>query len=485
MKRSRILIVCGLLAVLVACARNPVTGRPELVLVSARAERELGLREAQKVERTMGLVEEAALVAWVQTVGERLAAHSPRQDVSYRFHVVDAAEPNAFALPGGPVYVSRGLLALVNDEAELACVLGHEIGHVAARHSVRRLTVGAPFALAFGVPSAVVGSVSRTLGGVVGGVGAALSQGLVLAPYSREQERQADRIGIEIAAKAGWDPGAMARFLTTLERETELMRGTSRRPSFFDSHPSAPARVADTARRAQGLTPAPARPVAGSRAALLRRLDGLLVGPNPAQGVFDDGLFLHPGLAFALRFPADWKTESTRQFVAGKHPEAAETYAILQLAGDGDDPAAGARADGIDEERLAQARRLQVSGLPALRWTTRSRGHGVDLTWIAHGGRVYRVAGVAPETRFEAALPQLRAVAESFRPLRPDDARRIRALRLRIRRARGGEALPALLERSGSAWPPAQVAVANALEEGARLREGQLVKVAVSEPYTR
>ncbi len=242
------------------CATNPVTGRSELVLVSAEREKELGRDEARRVEQEMGLLADPALVAYVQGVGQRLAAQSPRRDVEYRFQVVDRTEPNAFALPGGYVYVTRGLLVFVNSEDELAGVIGHEIGHVAARHSVQQISRAAPLAVVTGIGAAVTGVVSPGLGRAVGGAGAAASE-LILAPYSRDQEREADRVGQGLAAAAGWDPAGLPAFLKTLSREEDLSGGGPRRPSFLDSHPATPERVAATAEHARELARAPEAPM--------------------------------------------------------------------------------------------------------------------------------------------------------------------------------------------------------------------------------
>src|SRR5216110_3142734 len=179
-------VVLAVLALLGACTRNPVSGRPELTLMSAAEERRIGAEQAAEVARTIGLVDDPRLGTYVQEVGRRLAARSPRRDVTYTFAVVDMAEPNAFALPGGPVYVSRGLLVLTNSEDELAGVLGHEIGHVAARHAVRRVTRAAPLAVVTGLGAAVTSIVSPMLGDLVGGIGG-VAGAFVLAPYSRER----------------------------------------------------------------------------------------------------------------------------------------------------------------------------------------------------------------------------------------------------------------------------------------------------------
>src|SRR6185503_5653205 len=230
------LLPLGLAAVmLTGCAVNPVSGRHEPSLILASQVRELGREEAKKVEASMGLVDDSPLTAYVLQVGERIATHSPHAGVDYTFSVLDLPEPNALALPGGYVYVSRGLLALLNSEDELAGVVGHEVGHVAARHSVRRVTRAAPIGVVSGVGAAVVGMVSPVLGDVVGRVGS-LSKELLLAPYGRDQEREADRVGAELSAKAGWDPHALASSLRTLEREAVLENAGVNRLSFFATH---------------------------------------------------------------------------------------------------------------------------------------------------------------------------------------------------------------------------------------------------------
>ncbi len=481
--RWLVLVLAALaLAAPFGCARNPVTGWPELVLVSTAREIEIGQEEADKVEKSIGYVPDRPLQRWVQQIAQRLAAHSPRRDVEYHFYVVDMIEPNAFALPGGHVYVSRGLLALVNSEDELACVLGHEIGHVAARHSVQRATVATPFALVLGIPTAIVGAVSGILGDVLGGV-SSLAAGVVIAPYSRQQERDADRIGLKLAAQAGWDPRAMSGFLHTLERDQQLAAGGPRRPTFFDSHPSTPSRVRDPAEFAGSLEPAARNAIAGDRASLLARLDGLLVGENPREGVFQEELFLHPVLGFGIRFPEGWKTANARSYVAASDPDDEKVLVVLQLAAEGNDPVAGARADGLDEEVTGRLEPVGIHGLDAVRFEGERRGAGFELTWIAHRGHVYRIVASAPRAEFGRQRATLRDVARSFHALDESERARILEDRLRTARSRDGESLAALVERTGASWSAEQAAVANALEAEEPLEAGRLVKVPLPERF--
>lgn len=476
----------------VGCAINPVTGRPEVVLTTTEGEREIGMEEARKVEEDMGLVEDPGLTAYVEAVGQRLAQHSPRQDVAYHFHVVEMVEPNAFALPGGFVYVTRGLLALVNSEDELAGVIGHEIGHVAARHAVQRLSAAAPFAIVGGITGAVTGLVSKRLSNVVTGI-TGFAGGLVLAPYSRSQEREADEVGVQLLGAAGWDPAALSRFLHTLEREVELRGGKPQKASFFDTHPATPERVADTAKQARTVARGARQSVAPDRRAFLAKLDGLVIGPDPAAGIVRENRFLQPALDFALEFPSGWKVENTRRLVAGIEPEE-RAFVVLQVAGEGDDPMAVPLAlERKMKEKDPQAslmdrvERVRIGNLRAARMflqtKTESGPTAVDLTWIAHGGLLYQITAISPAKDYDRYRPLFRRSVETFRPLTPAEHGGIRITRLRLVTAREGETLEQLVGRAGSAWTPQEAGVANAREPGARLAGGDLVKVAMDEPY--
>ena len=436
----------------------------------------------------MGLLDDPALVAYVQAVGQRLAARSPRRDVEYRFQVVDRAEPNAFALPGGYVYVTRGLLIFVNSEDELAGVIGHEIGHVAARHSVQQISRAAPLAVVTGITATLTGVVSPGLGRAVGGAGAAASE-LILAPYSRDQEREADRVGQNLAAAAGWDPAGLPAFLKTLGREEDLTRGGPRRPSFLDSHPATPERVAATAEHAREVARASAAPISPDRGAFLRRLEGLPVGARAAEGVFEGQRFLHPDLDFTVRFPERWSTENNREQVAGVAPDQ-QAFMAVEVVAKGDDPLIGAKL--VQEASrvpvVQTTERLTVNGLPAARTRLRGRTDTREVTallaWIAYRGRVYQIAGVTPLERSEAFGPVFESTMQSFRPLTREERGSIREDRLRLVEAKEGETVSALTARSGTRWSAAMVAVVNGLAPSDRLRRGQLVKVARSEPYT-
>jgi predicted Zn-dependent protease len=450
--------------------------------VSPEEERQLGRKEAEEVERTVGLVRDRRLVEYIEGIGARLGQAAGRPDVTWQWSVADEAEANAFALPGGWVYVTRGLLALTNREDEVAGVLAHEMAHVLERHAVSRVEAATPLAVLFGVPSGILGMVSPTLGGIVGGAGRVVS-GLTLAPYSREQEREADRIGVALCARAGWDPAALGGFLGTLERADALAGGAPSGSSFFSTHPSTPDRVASIESAARALSRGAGAPIAGSRAALLGRLDGLVIGNSAANGVFAGRLFLHPDLDLALEMPAGWKTANSARAAGAVAPDEAAVV-LLQLVGRGDDPVSGARADGLSDAQVQRLRRLQISGLPAAALTASTRdGTRVALTWIAHRTRIFRVTGVCRNAEWERHREPLERTAGSVRPLRADDQARITESRLRIRTARAGETVAQVVARGGATWSPAQAAVANGVALDRALERDWPVKVALAERY--
>ena len=473
-----------LAATLVACSINPVSKMPEVTLLTVEQEKKIGEEEDKKVAQEMGLLDDAGLTAYFEALGQRLAKESPRQDVAYRFHVVDMIEPNAFALPGGYVYVTRGLLVLANKEDELAGVVGHEIGHVAARHTVQRVSRQGPFALITNLVSGVTGFFVPIVGDIVGGVGN-LAQSIVFSPYSRSQESQADEVGQEIAAKAGWDPLGLTAFLTTLGREEALLSDGPRKPSFFDSHPATPDRVKHTTKHAKDLKVASREPISSSHEAFLARLDGLVVGQRAANGMVKGHRYLHPDLNFFVEFPQGWNVDNTPvQLVSA--PKDGGKAVILRAVAQGNDPLDGARAleKASKTAIVSKTQTTTINGLPAAKTQVSDSRLTVDLTWIAYGGMIYQIAGIAETKAYDTVRPLLQGVVQSFRPLSPDERNGIREKRLRLVKAHAGETVETLTARVHSAWKANQVVVANGLQGSETLQEGQLIKIAVEEPYT-
>jgi predicted Zn-dependent protease len=397
-------------------------------------------------------------------------------------------EPNAFALPGGHIYVSRGLLALCNSEDELATVVGHEIGHVAARHSVQRQAANAPLVpvkIAAGIGGAITSIVSPGLGKVVAGVGQ-LPGALALAKYSRSQEQEADRLGQQFAAAAGFDPGALSTFMHTLAREEELAGNDPDRRSFFQSHPPSPERSRDAVEFATELTVAADQPAPLSQSLFFDVLDGLPVGEDAAEGVLLDDRFLHPGLRIGMRLPKDWKYANTRRALIAQQKDQL-AYVILEVADEGSDPMEAALVFDKEVRLEAMPRRTQIHGLEAVdALTTVGRGRDavrLQLTWIAHDGLIFRIMGAASPRDFDAMLPTFNETARSFHVLGETALNEIRQNTLRVATAKRKEDLEQLGERTDNQWSIEKTEVANGLEQGVAPASGALVKVAKSERY--
>jgi len=469
-RRLRAAALLLLSACALACGGGGTTQaapRREVILRTEADDERVGEQTAMQVGGAMGFVEDAALGAYVDAVGKRLARYAPRGGFQYQFKIVDQDVPNAFALPGGYIYVSRGLLIMANSEDDLAGVLGHEIVHVAARHAAARQ----------GVIQGMPGIVQALAGGTI-------------AEYGRDQEREADRLGQGLAGLAGYDPQGLANFLTSLEFQERLQLGGSRLPRFFDSHPATAERTASASSRARMVAWQREPGIANGPAGYLEKIEGLVVGTGASEGVFQGSRFLHPELDFTLRFPPDWDTQNTREAVGAISPQ---RDAMISLAHEamGQDPRraasdflARAREQGL---RVDRTQPVVLAGMNAFRAEGHALASGaalpVELTWIAHRGAIYRITGVSSPragTRYSGAF---RSVVRSFRPLSAEARQSIRESRLRIVPARAGETLPELSERTGNLWNVQETAVMNGLYANAILASGQRVKVALPERY--
>jgi len=453
-------------------AKSPNTPPPRrpIVLATEFDDKRAGQEGQAEVAAMLGLVRDPQVQALVDAIGKRLVAHAPPRSFQYSFGVVDQWPPNAFALPGGAIYLSRGLLVLSNSEDELANVLAHEIMHAAARHAAARQEVmgrSNPFAMAFINPIRV-------------------------AAYSRDQEREADRGGQQMAAAAGYDPAGMNDFLASLRNVERLLAGGGRIPGFFDTHPPTGERTASTATRAQHLDWKPQPGVTRDRADYLSRLTGLVIGDDPAQGIFENGRFLHPDLDFTLRVPEGWRFVNMPAAIGAMAPDG-RARVTLEFAGKGSDPAVFVDrfvAERVPEihAQIDRRRSLTINELPAieLQGSAPSPSGTVAgrLIWIAWGGHVYRLANLAIGPSAERGLSRGDVFARSFRPLSPADRDAIRVRRLRLATALEGEGLAEFSRRVGNDWDAQRTAIANGLFSSARLTQGQLLKIAVVEPYT-
>lgn len=462
--------------------------RSQLFGLSSESDVEQGMEVAKMVADQIGLCSQPETESFLRGVGGRLVTVVNDSRWKFSFQIVDQAEPNAFAIPGGGLYVSRGLLALVNREDELAGVLGHEIAHVTERHSARQQRRGILPGL-LSLPGNVVGGVvSEDLGNLINAPIDTVG-GAWLSRYSRGQESDADRIGIRTAADAGYDPAALADFLARLDQDVKSQTGVERKFSMFDSHPMTETRLKDIRRRAENITPKGQPRIAGDARALYAKLEGLWWGENPENGVFHKEQFLQPVIGFTITFPTGWTNRNSPQYVLSSHPNK-EAVLLLGIAGPASDPEATGRK--FIERMRSKARiepistRSQSLGqFPAFVATYLDKSGRMPtylyLLWVSMGDKTYQLIGMAPERHRET----LRNAALTLRPLTDAERRTVTGKRLRIVSAAKGERLENLSARTGNVWSPAYTALVNGLDAETDLKEGQLLKIARLEPVDR
>lgn len=410
-RRWAALMVWSTLAV--ACARNPVTGERELALISESQEIQMGQQAAQQVEQSLGLVQDEALQSYIHGIGTKLAAGSERPELPWRFRVVDDPTPNAFALPGGFIYVTRGMMSLMNSEAELASVLGHEIGHVTARHSVSQMSRAQLAQVGLGLGMVFVPELQQ--------YGDLASTGLQLLflKYGRDDERQSDELGFRYALEEGYDVREMADVFRSLQRVGEAS-GQSPLPSWMSTHPDPGERVSRTEQRVQAVSSARLDSLDAGKAAFLNRLDGMIYGENPRNGYFRGNTFYHPDLRFQMQFPDGWKVQNLPQAVVGVSPN--NDAAIELTLAQGASPNAAASAF-LNQQGIAVGQAVQetVNGIPAVASTFQAQTEQGVVQGLAgffeHRGQVYQVIGYTPAQRFGSYSNEFQRALGSFAPV--------------------------------------------------------------------
>jgi predicted Zn-dependent protease len=439
-------------------------GEPQTVAARSGAEQRQGAQAHPEILRRFGgEYANPRLAAYVRDIGQRLVAVTEQPDQPWTFTVLDSPVVNAFALPGGYVYVSRGLIALADDEAELAGVIGHEIGHVTARHSAQRQTqstIAQAGVMAAVIGAAILGADGALLDAVGQGASVAVQGGL--AQFSQGQEIEADRLGVRYLARAGYDPLAQADFLASMSEQSALaarLQGGAYDPNrvdFFATHPADARRVRTAVAEAQsqGLAVnAPPR----ERDRFLRAVDGMTYGDSAAQGFVRGRRFVHPELRFAFEAPPGFEIVNSARQVRAQGPNGAivvfdsvrDPGGPLDRIVARDWPAALAREARVGPVEAVD--RFAVNGLDAasalLPVQTRRGVMAAHLTAIRGGdGSLYRFT-VISDPRDRAGRAAAEAAGRSFRRLSAAEAAREKPDRIRIHTVRPGETVRGLAAR--------------------------------------
>ncbi|MBF9255135.1 M48 family metalloprotease [Pontibacter sp. 172403-2] len=466
-----------------SCATNPVTGGRDFILVSEEQEIAMGREADPQIVAQFGLYEDPELQKFIQEKGQQMAAISHRPNIKYEFKILDSPVINAFAVPGGYVYFTRGIMAYFNNEAQFAGVLGHEIGHIAARHSAQQQS------------KAVLAQVGLIAGMVISPEFAqfadAASQGvsLLFLKFGRDDERESDLLGVEYSTKIGYDATEMADFFLTLQRQQE-QSGAAPIPDFLSTHPNPGDRyvrvheLAAEWKLKENVTKAEI-----NRNDYLRMIDGIIYGEDPKQGFVENNVFYHPVLKFQFQIPPTWSHMNSPQQVQ-LAPKDGKAVMILTLA-------PGETLEAAAQQMLQQyklqpvdSKSVTVNGLPALaivadQQPEQQQGQQQQqpavrtLTYlIQYGGNIYSVMGITSAADFDAYFQTFSNTMQSFKSLTDPAKLNKQAERVQIKTIQQSGTLAQALKTFKV--PDArmeELAILNGMELTDKVEKGMLIKV--------
>lgn len=476
---AAVAVILALTGLLVACAVNPATGKRQFVLISEGQEIAMGREYDKQVSAEMGLYGDAELQAYVDGLGQKLAAGSERPELDWKFSVVDDPMVNAFALPGGYIYITRGILAHFNSEAELAAVLGHEIGHVTGRHSVSQMSKSQLLQLGLGVGAVMAPERWSGLTEV-----AAAGLGVLFLKYGRDDEREADDLGLRYMLSTGYDPRRMTHVFEMLGR-VSAAQGGGRVPGWQSTHPAPENRRERIAGQISGLPDQDFSDERVGRKRLLTRVDGIVFGENPRDGYFEDSLFFHPEMQFRFEFPAGWKTINQRSAVVGVSKE---QDAIVMLGVAGEESAAAALTAFFADEGVSKsgAPMGSINGLTTagggFTVTTESGSLTGRVGFIEYRGSVFRLIGYSPGEKWEGYRRTIRGALASFNRVTDRRVLDVQPRRLKTVKLDREMTVESFAERYGASIPVDTLRVINGLDPGDRLASGRTYKVVTGGP---
>lgn len=482
---ARWLVLAGALAVTACASIAPQSPPPSLAaapgpVVPPQAPKTTGIQTAAAADRQRlvtqfgGVYEWPAAQRYLNGVLARLAAASDTRSQVYRVTLLNSPIVNAFALPSGDLYATRGLLALANDTSEVAAVMAHEIGHVIAHHAAKREELRRDTDL--------FRRVADRFEGPEKGAEVQARSRISLASFSREQEFEADQIGVRTIAKAGYDPYGAARFLRLLERSAALkasllgQKAGDEQPDLLSTHPTTPERIA----RAQAVARQFGTPGIGAqdRSQYLSAIDGLAFGDDPADGLVAGRKFVHPRLGFAFTAPPNFVLDNSPQAVLGVAGGGAEALRLDTVRLPTGDTLASYLSSGwISGLQPDTIQAIDINGLPAAIATAKEGGWSFRLAAIRLGDDVYRLIFFARSYNADEDA-QFLASIKSFQKLSPEEAAHVQPLRLKIVQAKQGDTPQSLADRMIVVDRPLDhFLLLNGLTPDDRLNPGQSYKI--------
>lgn len=483
MNLTRSMVLVAIMFLLNDCARNPVSGRRQMVLMSEEQEIAMGKEADPQILQVYGLYEDKKLQDFINAEGKKMGAISHRPNLEYHFRIVDSDIINAFAVPGGYVYFTRGIMAHFNNEAEFAGVLGHEIGHITARHSVIQQR------------NAVLGQVGLIAGIVLrpelAQFADAASQGLGLLfmKFGRDDERESDELGVEYSTKTGYDAREMADFFKTLERK-QAESGAGELPNFLSTHPNpgerfeTVGRLAKEWQRKENITNAEV-----NRNEYLRRIEGLIYGEDPKQGFLEGGTFYHPVLKFQFPVPQGWSYQNSPSQVQMAQRDGRALLILMMARGANVQEAASAAMQQYSLRPL-ESREITVNGLQALavvadqqsqQQQQQQQQQQVVRTlsyFIKHGENIYHLIGLSSGADFASFNPVFTNSMQNFRPVTDQNIINRKPERVTLKTVNQNTTLQQALKSFGVADARLEeIALLNGMLLNDRVPQGTLLKV--------
>ena len=452
MKYLKLLISFSLLSLVISCSVNPVTGERDFVLMSEEAELEMGRKYYSQILQSQALYQDPKIQSYVQSIGDSLAELSHRSDLIYRFTVLDSPDVNAFALPGGYIFINRGLMVYLSSEEELAAVLGHEIGHVTARHSVRQISQAQ-------VLSIISYAVAREAGSAAGDL-ANIASGALVAGYGRDMELQADSLGAEYMAKQGYSASGMIDTISVLKEhelystEVSKRRGSNQQTyhGIFASHPSNDSRLKEVIKKADSLRK---DSLESNSLNYLKRIEGMTYGDSQVAGILRKNGFYHKDLDIRLISPDNWEVLNTPNSLIFIAPEG---KASLQVS----------VSDQVRKETPKNYLSRLTSGEVYQSKELKVGGHQAFLTLLEENFRISRVAIVFKNKRIFTFYGttekngldigefdnQFLSIIESFRDLKATEIELTEPLLIKSYKVARGDSYSSLARKSPIPFDP-------------------------------
>lgn len=470
-KRYAMAAFLACLLALAGCSTNPATGKQQIALISEQQEIAMGREADQQVAQQMGLYPDEQVQAYVNRLGQQLAKDSERPNLPWTFRVVDDPVVNAFAFPGGYIYVTRGLMTHLTSEAELASVLGHEIGHVTARHSVEQMSkaqlaqIGLIAGMIVKPELANYGDLAQT------------GLSLLFLKYGRDDERQADDLGLRYMMRENYDPREMPEVFDTLRR-VSAQQGAGRIPNWMSTHPTEENRIQRIESNISKLGNADFASRTVGRERYLKAIDNVTFGQNPREGYFRGNEFIQPELAFSIRFPQGWKMSNEKQAVGAISPNQ-DAIVVLQLAEGRSAQDAAQRF--FSQQGIQQGQSLRANlGVPAVANVFGVATQNGNLMGIAafveDRGRVYQILGYTPENRWRNYESTLSSTLATFQRVTDPRLLQVTPKKLDVVTVPSSMSLEEFSRRYPSTVDMETLAIINQADPGTRFAAGTEVK---------